>query len=779
MSRPFDTLLKDTDTGAIASYLTDTHALKQIIHVVKNCADDSNVYKNIASLESLGVLNSEEVPTGTAKDKMSYLLAEAITAATSIVANNLNAAGAIVKQWGETAIVDNQGARLDAVLTRLKRAAKSDPIPAYSNLSEAQRERVQRIFNSHVNAPEPVSIDFITEAIDRYNAGADYATLTRALDIKIEYKHAVGIYDESRYQKLKDPSILTHLAFYFDTVKTITDNLKTAGSKVPMDAFLGNLRLLKTHTNTQAHYLLKSYTEGLDSAVPSDEYTSQIQTNAGYGVLKSQLNRVNHIEPLSTNMVNRLNALTRNVAKLAQIEILSIDVTHPDMGTTNVYTALSEYLEFVEDLTQTLVVYAFITQIAMRNNTLTEEVIEIATKLADTVDTLFTEVNQSIPENGEVSQESFSAAINFIKSKLPGSLNEQQVVKQQHVFSRLTEQYHERVTALERAKLKGLGLNAEHSTLSFKNKYTKHLNDTLGVDISEYTGEDLFNFMTSEYLNATHLTLNGSAVGAQLIADTDQVSAATRALILSHTLTTELLSTPFTTVGIRTYTSATDDLQDHLSQLSDALRTRDESDIKRSIDNFSYFLNEGSYYHAVMKFTQIPPLKYLTNVSKTTYTAFDGQSYPLGYDEIDRRSQELLVSVFGPSVSKVSLNRVIHNQNYGKLGLVLPEYYQLNQKVNAFINSKGNSIGVKGLTNMVKQIESVKQSLMKSSSADKTVIELMDALKGDVNSAISDVTFRARLIELFYELSLGINRTLCDVYAKDAVMLDDYLDAIK
>jgi hypothetical protein len=68
---------------------------------------------------------------------------------------------------------------------------------------------------------------------------------------------------------------------------------------------------------------------------------------------------------------------------------------------------------------------------------------------------------------------------------------------------------------------------------------------------------------------------------------------------------------------------------------------------------------------------------------------------------------------------------------------------------------------------------------MKSSSADKTVIELMDALKGDVNSAISDVTFRARLIELFYELSLGINRTLCDVYAKDAVMLDDYLDAIK
>lgn len=779
MSRPFDTLLKDTDTGAIASYLTDTHALKQIIHVVKDCADDSNVYKNIASLESLGVLNSEEVPTGTAKDKMSYLLAEAILAATSIVANNLNTAGAIVKQWGETAIVDNQGARLDAVLTRLKRAAKSDPIPAYSNLSEAQRERVQRIFNSHVNAPEPVSIDFITEAIDRYNAGADYATLTRALDIKIEYKHAVGIYDESRYQKLKDPSILTHLVFYFDTVKTITDNLKTAGSKVPMDAFLGNLRLLKTHTNTQAHYLLKSYTEGLDSAVPSDEYTSQLQTNAGYGVLKSQLNRVNHIEPLSTNMVNRLNALTRNVAKLAQIEILSIDVTHPDMGTTNVYTALSEYLEFVEDLTQTLVVYAFITQIAMRNNTLTEEVIEIATKLADTVDTLFTEVNQSIPENGEVSQESFSAAINFIKSKLPGSLNEQQAVKQQHVFSRLTEQYHERVTALERVKLKGLGLNAEHSILNFKNKYTKHLNDTLGVDISEFTGEDLFNFMTSEYLNAPHLTLNGSAVGAQLIADTDQISAATRALILSHTLTTELLSTPFTTVGTRTYTSATDDLQDHLSQLSDALRSRDESDIKRSIDNFSYFLNEGSYYHAVMKFTQIPPLKYLTNVSKATYTAFDGQSYPLGYDEIDRRSQELLVSVFGPSVSKVSLNRVMHNQTYGKLGLVLPEYYQLNQKVNAFINSKGNSIGVKGLTNMVKQIESVKQSLMKSSSADKTVIELMDALKGDVNSAISDVTFRARLIELFYELSLGINRTLCDVYAKDAVMLDDYLDAIK
>ena len=749
---------------AMRDYLNNISQISNMVDCVKQSRYEPNVYKNIASFESADIVQSEDVPLGNEKQKMAYLLAEAIGKSTSLVGDNLKLAATLVTGWGKFAPSENQPQDLKNALSTLNNAVKTSPIPPYSRMSDDQRVRVQNVFKDVLALEQTPSIDYITDAIDRYNAGANYGVLANKLNVVVEHKHSIKLYDEERFEALTEDKVLLHLITRFSAFKKVSEQIN-ANNKLSVDAFTKIMQDSQVTKNMTIHNHIKNLCVNLDFTKPVEDYTNGESATASYSDVKVYSDK-NFITTLDTNTQNRLNALAEVVAKMTEFKLYDVNVGESTMDAEGVYDIMHLYFEFVEEFAQTLMVFMYVTQIALRNAVLIDEVISVSKSLVSKIDTLFEKVNETIPEDGEVSQESINAAINFVKSKLPISLNQTQVVKQQSIYSELKNRFAETMRNIERIRLRGITTFDEVQMDKFKNEHKSLLKQMFDVDVRELSSEELFNFVTTKCLSDANGLLTNNAFNIRLLTDKTSTTTYVNDLIFNTPQLDKLFALPFATTGSKTYAISTQDLEYHLSNLEEDLKSGDALSIEKSVKAFDYFLTEGSYYTAVDKLTGTGQNNEFTTVPTIPYKDAQGNEYTLGYRRLDRASQDNLFAVFAPTKNALSIHGLNNNEHADSLSNNIVRLYSLNETINA---SKSQT--VKQLNSIVKRLQKIKPI-----GVDKT---LLTALVEDVESAISDMLLRERFIKLAYETSVSLNRSSCEFYNKSLLLFTDFLNAVR
>ena len=749
---------------AMRDYLNNISQISNMVDCVMQSRYEPNVYKNIASFESADIVQSEDVPLGDEKQKMAYLLAEAIGKSTSLVGDNLKFASTLVTGWGKFAPSENQPQELKNALSTLNNAVKTSPIPPYSRMSDDQRVRVQNVFKDVLALEQTPSIDYITDAIDRYNAGANYGVLANKLNVVVEHKHSIKLYDEERFEALTEDKVLLHLITRFSAFKKVSEQIN-ANNKLSVDAFTKIMQDSQVTKNMAIHNHIKNLCVNLDFTKPVEDYTNGESATASYSDVKVYSDK-NFITTLDTNTQNRLNALAEVVAKMTEFKLYDVNVGESTMDAEGVYDVMHLYFEFVEEFAQTLMIFMYVTQIALRNAVLIDEVIGVSKSLVSKLDTLFEKVNETIPEDGEVSQESINAAINFVKSKLPISLNQTQVVKQHSIYSELKNRFAETMRNIERIRLRGITTFDEVQMDKFKNEHKSLLKQMFDVDVRELSSEELFNFVTTKCLSDANGLLTNNAFNIQLLTDKTSTTTYVNDLISNTQQLDKLFALPFATTGSKTYAISTQDLEYHLSNLEEDLKSGDALSIEKSVKAFDYFLTEGSYYTAVDKLTGTGQNNEFTTVPTIPYKDAQGNEYTLGYRRLDRASQDNLFAVFASTKNSLSIHGLNNNEHADSLSNNIVRLHSLNETINA---SKSQT--VKQLNSIVKRLQKVKPI-----GVDKT---LLTALVEDVESAISDMLLRERFIKLAYETSVSLNRSSCEFYNKSLLLFTDFLNAVR
>lgn len=779
MSKPIEELLNVEMTDNLKKYFINFESLKQVMGCVADARFESNIYKAIVSFEDAQVVEAAEVPVGDEKQKMAYLLEQATTKATALLSDTLNQASEIVKTWSADLVLENQDQRLQAALGKLKNPVKTAPIPTYSRMSDGQRTRTQAIFKKHLNSEEPVSIDYITEAIDRYNADASVTVLSKALGVSIAYKNSVVVYDESSFNSVSTPEVLTHLTRRFHSFKQVCDELKSAGNEMSVTDFLTVLRNSDKDKNANIHNKISELTRGLNFTAPLDDYTAQSKESADYDTVKPYVSGINHLNPMTQNTLDRMNALCKMVSTLGGVHLDPIDLKQSNLTAEEAYDALSTYFNYIEEFTQCLVVYMYVTQITIRNHKVLDEVISICDRLVEKLTSLFTEVNDNLPEDGEVSQESFRAAVNYIKAKLPGTKNPQDIERQQKMYFNLSNRFEDTLTVLDKFKLRGSAYLAESALISFRDKHAESIQKSHDINISEMSSNEVFNFMMSDYMSKPNRSLNDSVFTLNLFNSKDRNVIKLRELLLNEATYTRLFADPFATTTTKSYAVTTQDLLYHLEAVEEELRAGDIDGVHQSLRSFDYFLREGSYYANVDKLSGVVGLTDLTNVPSLPYTLPEGQTYTLGYGELDRSSQELLMSAFNTSTNTITLNSLRRNPILSTLVVHLPTYQKSNLASDAYMGAPSKTLGYKQMESVQSRLEAVKASLKKNKVTDQHVYDLMDAIANDVKGAMSDVTFRNRMSTLTLETAYSTNVALCEIYNKTIPIFEEFMTAIK
>ena len=749
---------------AMRDYLNNISQISNMVDCVMQSRYESNVYKNIASFESADIVQSEDVPLGDEKQKMTYLLAEAIGKSTSLVGDNLKFAATLVTGWGKFAPSENQPQELKNALSTLNNAVKTSPIPPYSRMSDDQRVRVQNVFKDVLALEQTPSIDYITDAIDRYNAGANYGVLANRLNVVVEHKHSIKLYDEERFEALTEDKVLLHLITRFSAFKKVSEHIN-ANNKLSVDAFTKIMQDSQVTKNMAIHNHIKNLCVNLDFTKPVEDYTNGESATASYSDVKAYSDK-NFITTLDTNTQNRLNALAEVVAKMTEFKLYDVNVGESTMDAEGVYDIMHLYFEFVEEFAQTLMVFMYVTQIALRNAVLIDEVIGVSKSLVSKIDTLFEKVNETIPEDGEVSQESINAAINFVKSKLPISLNQTQVVKQHSVYGELKNRFTETMRNIERIRLRGITTFDEVQMDKIKNEHKSLLKQMFDVDVRELSSEELFNFVTTKCLSDANGLLTNNAFNIRLLTDKTSTTTYVNDLISNTQQLDKLFALPFATTGSKTYAISTQDLEYHLSNLEEDLKSGDALSIEKSVKAFDYFLTEGSYYTAVDKLTGTGQNNEFTTVPTIPYKDVQGNEYTLGYCRLDRASQDNLFAVFAPTKNALSIHGLNNNEHADSLSNNIVRLYNLNETINA---SKSQT--VKQLNSIVKRLQKIKPI-----GVDKT---LLTVLVEDVESAINDMLLRERFIKLAYDTSVSLNRSSCEFYNKSLLLFTDFLNAVR
>lgn len=780
MPKSLNEMMHDDLNTELSRYFINNESIQQVIDCVSETKQaESSIYSTIASFESAGIVETSDVPLGSEKEKMNYLLVQAIDKATTNLSDNLNIASNIIKMWGDGLVFDNQGQKLENALAALNKPVKTQPIPAYSKMSDGQRTRTQTIFNKHAQQEEPLSIDYISDAIDKYNEGASVSVLSKALEMSVAYKNSVVMYDESTYLSLSDSKVTAHIVERFRSFRTAIDAIHSSGNKIGINSFLNILSDANKDKNNTVHNDIKSATIDLNFTEPTDEYNNRSKDSSSYNEIAGFSSEVNHLKPLDNNTINRLNAMCAMVNTLKDIKVLNISVKETTMSTDQAYDAISAYFNFIEEFTQNLIVFMFITQIAVRNHTVINEVIDITTRLSNVINGLFQEINDNISETGEVSQESITTSINYIKPKDAPDMTDNDVARQVHVYGRLSDSFNEKLNQLERIKLRGVGLVKGNTATKFINNEAGFIKESIGVDITEMDIEDIFNLMTSEYQSKNNELLNKSAVALDVVIGTDELSKRLRNSLMDDSFVTKTLIEPFATTTTVTYASATSDLEYHLNNLEEDLNAGDASAADKSLKRFIFNIGESSYFTSVAKVNSQSSLAdqtaafTLTTVPRVPYIASNNESYAIGYGELDRSAQELIFAAYNPSGLPVSLNTVKYNSDINELALAVGRWYKVKQ-----INDNHKPV-CKRMENVLGRLNLLNSKLSKHKLSTPETEHLVNALVADIQGAISDCTMRSRLIELTYETSNNINKTLCDIYSRNITLIDDFIESVK
>lgn len=772
MSKSVSTLVGMTSGEDVVQYLANIASMETIARCVQETKNDEGIYKLVASFEDHGIVEASEVPLGDVKTKLNHLLKEAVAKSTSLLNSNLNIAGKIAKAWSDNTLISNQQERLNGSLAKLYQPVKTNPMPSYSNMTETQRTRTAATFQKIMGSAEPVSIDFITEAIDRYNAGADNFVMFRVLDITVEYGNAVGTYDSETYQKLMDETVFHYLASRFISYAEICQTIAPVTGGDTTKHSLANIRELlissrATH-NKEIYSRIKGLGEGISFTQPMDEYQSNYKETTSHANLKQYIGNKNLVTPLSKNETDRLDAVCKAVNNMTNVTFPVVDTAASSADNDELYEILSLYFSFIEELTQSLYTFMFVAQVATRNNELIEGVIGACDAVVVKIKLLFDTVSNNLPDDSSVSQEEITANVNYVKSKAPAvpTVKDEELLP---VYAGLKATFKQAVDASTRIKLRGYSSISIQEATDFKNKHSKTIKDLMGVDISELGGEDLFNLISSNFFSGESKFLSDSVLSLDLFDQTLDLSQALIYILSTPHMVTDLFKTPFGMVSTKTYESAIDDMSDHLFGVKEAIEDSDMELIKSRLNAFDYFLNQGSYFTNIAKLTDHGRFNTLRQVPSVPCLYKDDTTYTVGYNGLDRSSQDMLANVFEiPKESSIRLSDL----NNEAVDIVTDAYDVLRESTSSEASSKTL---LKRLEVCLKVVGDIRIGLEKLDIDYEVYGNVLDSIQKDITDATSDVQLRASLVHLLYHTSYSTVNCLSDFYRTSNQLLTDFV----
>ena len=772
MSKSVSTLVGMASGEDVVQYLANVASMETIARCVEETRYNDGIYKLVASFEDNNIIDASEVPLGDVKTKLNHLLKEAVAKSTSLLNSNLNIAGKIAKTWSDNTLISNQQERLNASLAKLYQPVKTNLIPAYSQMTESQRTRTAAVFQKIMGSAEPVSIDFITEAIDRYNAGADNFVMFKALDITVEYGNAVGTYDTETYQKLMDETVFHYLASRFISYAEICQTIAPTTGGDTTKHSLANIRELlissRANHNKEVYSRIKGLGEGIVFTKPMDEYQSNYKETTSHANLKQYIGNKNLVKPLSKNETDRLDAVCKAVNNMTNVTLPVVDTAASVADNDELYEILSLYFSFIEELTQSLYTFMFVAQVATRNNELIEGVIGACDAVVIKIKLLFDTISNTLPDDSSVSQEEITANINYVKSKAivtPNVKDEELLV----VYSNLKTIFKQSTDASMRIKLRGYSSVSMQEVDIFKDKHSKTIKDLMGIDVSELGGEDLFNLVSSNFFSDESKFLSDSILSLDLFDQTLDLSQALIYTLSTPQMIIDLFKTPFGMVSTKTYESATDDLSDHLFGVKEAIDDSDMELIKSRLNAFDYFLNHGSYFTNITKLTDHGRFNTLRQVPSVPCLYKDDTTYTVGYNGLDRSSQDMLAQVFEiPKESSIRLSEL----NNEAVDVVTDAYDVLRESISSEASSKAI---LKRLETCLKVVCGIRTGLEKLDIDYEIYGNVLDAIQKDITDASSDVQLRASLVHLLYHTSYSTVNCLSDFYRTSNQLLTDFV----
>lgn len=763
---------------------------------IKNCVDatntSTNIYKTVASFEDAGIVNSSEVPVGDEKQKMNFLLSAAISKLAPIIKDNLKLAGAAAKRWNENVGDDNQQERLNAVVTKLKTPVKDQAIPSYSSLSEDQRAVVQRVFQEVLKKEEPVSIDFIIEAIDRYNAGADRGVMFDKLGLVLDQSTSIASHDQSAYETLMTDDMFAYLLTRWESYQKMINaiNEESSLTATNLSIIVDTARFSKSSV---LDGILKNATTGLDFSKPLDEYNQAEKPTTSFADIKPYLQDNSIIKSMSTNNTNRLRGLCTIVSQLEDMEIYHIDDSQSDMTSDESYHALAVYFEVMEEITQNLMVFLFLTQTTVRNATMVQDIITVINTVDVVLTDLFNRVNDATIVSGNISQEGFTSFV----SKLLGH-NKREYLEKKAISTKikgndvnvlkLSSQFKEHSNNLMKLKLRDTNSITDGSLKDFKEMHGETISKVFGVNIDKMDSHALFTFMTNDIFSTKITPSLVGSLSTDVLVSSDSVSKDTLRALTTPDDIAQLFATPFITERYTWYDCMVN-LANEYHNLISITQPGTTADVVTSTtravaENFTY--TGGSYFVANDDFKKIfssselevvPSVKFIQDeTNKVTY---------LGYRETTSGSMLKILNGFATNTqNEVTLNRIKNNNMYAMYGEHYTSFVRIVMNTASYVNAIDGGRGMSDICDkMEAALPSIKTAISKNSTFDKPnalqYCVLAEAMVSDLKGAIHDMEARECLALVAYNSMVNVTKELREIYINFNIISEDFIKLAK
>lgn len=768
-----------------------------VIQRIKNCINDShlhdNVYKTVASFEDANIVDSSEVPVGSEKQKMNYLLTAAVNKLAPLVKDNIKLAGSAAKTWNENVGEIRLQEKLNATVAKLKMPIKEQAIPSYSTLSPDQRILVQEVFQTTLKREEPLSIDFIIEAIDRYNAGADRGVLFDKLGLVLNQDITLDTDGHVLSEHLLSDDMFTYLLTRWESYQKLVSVLgqETSMSPLELSIILDDARLSKSGTMDN---LVKESIMGVDFNEQLDKYNNSVKSTTSFADLKPYLKDNNIINTLSTNATNRLRGLCTVILALEEAPFYEIKESESDLDSEDSYHALAVYFELIEELTQNLTVFLLVTQSTVRSSTVMQNIINVIDTVDGILTELFTKVNDVSTESGSVSQESFKLSINKllgfpVKDETDNKPNATGVEHYNNI-SMLANKYIEVSDNLFRLKLRdSSSLNTE-VIKTFSDKHGASIKRLFNIDISKMDVNNLFTFMTNAVFTTTLTTSTTKALSANLFNSKDDSSLAMRRFIDNNDVVIRMLYTPFTPHEYGFASCSVDAVKEFSKISMTASPSSDQTEtvdiITTTVDHFAENIY-GTYYRTAYDWQESFPVAKLEVLKSVKYTPpYSNRSTTLGYSLATAASQKKLHSCFMPNNSaKITLNTLKNNIDIFKLVKNNSEYVKLNNVCQNYLTDA--NLGLPELNRMNAFASGILPTVTASVSKNANIPNddakqyniAITAMANDISTAIEDIKARAQLAELITTLSSQAGSELSDIYITFNNLAEDFITIAK
>lgn len=771
MSNSLRTLMTKGVTPSLGRYLKNVARLDAIKKCVNLSNVESNIYKVVASFEDIDIIQTSDVPIGDAKIKLNYVLVEAIGHVTELLHENIALVSKAATDWSAHVNVENQQERLNAALDKLATPAKSNPIPEYSQLTEEQRIRVQNIFKDVLNQEEVPELNYLSDAIARYNAGASYTVLFKNLNLTLKTPNAIAVYEQEAYDTIVNQDTFAHISNCW--LAFIRLNEKIAAN--PRLGPTGLRDLISSLGNKKYTNVLSDALCNIAFTKPIDEYDTNSKDNTVYHDVKQVLSNRQLIKPLSNDSWNRLKYLVSLFEKSSVDKVYSVVANETDLDNDDIYSSLSSYFELMEEMTVLLKAFMFITQTTVRNNAVIEDVIVAVELVTKTIDTLYTSCSESIVEDGEISQESIRLFIN----KILGRNSSKNILPELGEFEggyngvvNLANRHIDTANKLLSLKLRANMNVTDAQVVTFKNDYAPLVLELFGKDIKSMELETLFHFFTNDVFT-TPLSTNALETASAEIYDVRSKLGAEVSRVMSDDNALRALYGNALGLDLNSYFDCANVAFSTFSEMVDGCSPSSNPDSNRQIIETAVtgrlMVGDHSYY--------VPSLKLNSYLSKVKLDTLPLDKMPIpdqrstydwGYGKLSKTGQHQLLELLTPrNKVPVTLNSIRDNTTLMTLCKHHDDLVHYFHQVEGFKAS--NITGLASVTATVDKLSSMASVVHKELDRNVSIPrEDLPKYHNIVNVWLKDNTDALRELNLMCDfmemLTLSVNGTLNGMY---------------